>query len=99
MVELIAVLAMVAVFAAAAIPSIAGFIEHGKQINRTNIARTLYLAAQSELVKMRTEGGMGELTDGYFQANAETGARELLVTADAAADKRVWKILETGGGR
>jgi prepilin-type N-terminal cleavage/methylation domain-containing protein len=98
MVELIAVLAMLAVLAAAAIPSIAGFIEHGKHINRTNIARTLYLATQSELVKMRTEGGMGELTGGYFQeTNAETGARELIVTANAAADKRVWKILETGG--
>jgi len=55
LVEVIAVLMLLAVIMAITVPSMIGFIEHGKQVNRMNIARTLYLAAQNQLTKSMTE--------------------------------------------
>ena len=39
--EVIVVVIIIGVLVAAAVPSMIGFIEHGKQVNRMNIARTL----------------------------------------------------------
>ncbi|MCL2222841.1 MAG: prepilin-type N-terminal cleavage/methylation domain-containing protein, partial [Oscillospiraceae bacterium] len=42
--ELLVVLVVIAVSAAVAIPAMIGFIRHGQQVNRMNVARTLYVA-------------------------------------------------------
>jgi len=53
MTELIIVIAIIAVLAAIGVPSLFSFVEAGRQANRTNIARTLYLAAQNQLSELR----------------------------------------------
>jgi type II secretory pathway pseudopilin PulG len=51
--EIVVILTIVGIVAAVAVPSMIGFIEHGKQINRMSIARTIYLAAQNQLTEKR----------------------------------------------
>ena len=58
LIELIIVLAVLAILAAIGIPSLLSFIESGRQTNRMNIARTLYLAAQNQLTELRITGGL-----------------------------------------
>ncbi|MCL2084828.1 MAG: prepilin-type N-terminal cleavage/methylation domain-containing protein, partial [Oscillospiraceae bacterium] len=72
MMEVIAVLAIVSILAAVAGPAMRGFIEHGRQNNRENIARTLYLAAQNQLTKRVSEKSLSStLTKDYYLDNGE----------------------------
>lgn len=65
--EMIVVVAIIGVLAAIAVPSVLGFIEHGKQTSRSNVARTLYLAAQNRLTELRiTRKLESELTSEYY---------------------------------
>lgn len=66
--EVIVVITIIGILAAVAIPSMTGFIEHGKQVNRMNIARTLYLAVQNQLTKSSVEKNLkSTLAGAYFK--------------------------------
>ncbi|MCL2499920.1 MAG: prepilin-type N-terminal cleavage/methylation domain-containing protein [Defluviitaleaceae bacterium] len=54
--EIIIVLVIISILAAASIPAVLSFIESGRQMNRMNVARTIYLAAQNHLTEMRVTG-------------------------------------------
>ncbi|MCL2250270.1 MAG: prepilin-type N-terminal cleavage/methylation domain-containing protein, partial [Oscillospiraceae bacterium] len=70
--ELIVVLVIVSVLAAVAIPAMIGTIRHGQQNNRTNIARTLYVAMQGQLTRAVAEGNLRTvLTDGFYERDSE----------------------------
>lgn len=72
MMEMIVVIAIIGVLAAIAVPSVLGFIEYGKQTSRSNVARTLYLAAQNRLTELRiTRKLESEITGEYFTINAD----------------------------
>ena len=58
MVELIVVILIIAILGAVAIPSILSFIESGRQTNRMDVARTLYLGAQNQLTELRVTRGL-----------------------------------------
>ncbi|MCL2002843.1 MAG: prepilin-type N-terminal cleavage/methylation domain-containing protein [Oscillospiraceae bacterium] len=58
LVEVSVVLVIIAILAAIATPSIFAFLRQGQQVNRDNIARTLYLAAQSRLTQLRITRGL-----------------------------------------
>ncbi|MCL2602957.1 MAG: prepilin-type N-terminal cleavage/methylation domain-containing protein [Defluviitaleaceae bacterium] len=63
MTELVVVLLIIAILAAAATPAILMMIESGRQMNRQNIARTLYLAAQNQLTEMRVLGRLEDFVN------------------------------------
>lgn len=68
--EVMVVMVVVAVLAAVAIPSMIGFIQHGQQVNRMNVARTLYVAMQGQLTRAVSEGNLrAVLTDGFYVRN------------------------------
>jgi len=78
--ELIVVLVVIAVSAAVAIPAMIGFIRHGQQVNRMNVARTLYVAMQGQLTRAITEGNLRVvLTDGFYHRDA---SGELVIDED-----------------
>ncbi|MCL2279020.1 MAG: hypothetical protein FWC20_06385 [Oscillospiraceae bacterium] len=78
--ELLVVLVVIAVSAAVAIPAMIGFIRHGQQVNRMNVARTLYVAMQGQLTRAVAEGNLRVvLTDGFYHRDA---AGELLLDED-----------------
>lgn len=64
--EITVVLSLVAILAALTVPSLIGFFEAGRQVNRNNIARTLYLAAQNQLTEMRITKGLKAGLSGYY---------------------------------
>jgi hypothetical protein len=64
--ELIIVLIILAIISAAVIPSVVGFVWHGQQINRMNIARTLYVSMQNQLTRNLLEGNLREVLTSHF---------------------------------
>jgi len=56
--ELIIVLAVIAVLGAVIIPILYNYVELGREANRMNIARTLYLAAQNQLTDLYISKGL-----------------------------------------
>ena len=71
--EVIVVVIIIGVLVAAAVPSMIGFIEHGKQVNRMNIARTLYLTAQNQLTKSSVEKNLKSTIAGLYYQKGENG--------------------------
>jgi type II secretory pathway pseudopilin PulG len=61
--ELVIVILIIAILAAASTPVLLSMIESGRQMNRMNIARTIYLAAQNQLTEMRTTGVLDEFVE------------------------------------
>ncbi|MDR0325913.1 MAG: prepilin-type N-terminal cleavage/methylation domain-containing protein [Oscillospiraceae bacterium] len=70
LVEVAVVLVIIAILAAIAVPSILGFIESGRQTNRMNIARTLYLSAQNQLTQLRITGRLKAELPEYYTLNS-----------------------------
>ena len=70
MAEVIAVLAILSILAAAGMAPLLSFVEQGRQANRMNMARTLFLAAQNQLAELRSTGELGKAADGEID---ETG--------------------------
>jgi len=64
LVELVVVLFIASVLSAIAAPALYSYIESGRQISRMNTARTLYLAAQSQLTLLRTAGMLAGAAEG-----------------------------------
>ena len=58
MVELIVVILIVVILGAVATPGILSYIEAGRQTNRMDIARSLYLGAQNQLTELRVTRGL-----------------------------------------
>ncbi|MCL1807114.1 MAG: prepilin-type N-terminal cleavage/methylation domain-containing protein [Oscillospiraceae bacterium] len=61
LIEAAIVLVIVSLLAAIAAPSVFRYIESGRQTNRSSVARTLYLAAQSQLTQMRITKGLNDI--------------------------------------
>jgi prepilin-type N-terminal cleavage/methylation domain-containing protein len=72
LVEVAVTLVIIAILAAIATPSLFAFLRQGQQTNRDNIARTLYLAAQSQLTQLRITRGLESAV------SAEPGLAELI---------------------
>lgn len=60
LIEIVIVLVIMAIMAVIAVPSLMAYTEHGRQTGRENIARTVYLAAQSGLTRMKLDGKLSE---------------------------------------
>ncbi len=68
LVEIIVTMSIIVLLAAIAAPSMLGFLDSGKQTNRLNIARTLFVAAQSRLSEMKVNKTLKDnLTGKYYQ--------------------------------
>jgi hypothetical protein len=71
MLEIMIVIVIISILTAILVPTTMHFIDRGHQINRMNIARTIYLAAQNQLTKNFTEGNLREiLTDHFYGGGA-----------------------------
>ncbi|MDR1691949.1 MAG: type II secretion system GspH family protein, partial [Oscillospiraceae bacterium] len=69
LIEIIAVLVIIGIMVAIAVPSVAAYLRMGYQTNRMSIARTIFLAAQNQLTEKRITG---ELTEkGEYGKKAE----------------------------
>jgi len=67
LIEIVSVLAIISILAAIAIPSALAFLESGRQTNRMNTARTIYLAAQDQLTELRiTKNLKAGITRDYY---------------------------------
>jgi hypothetical protein len=67
---------IIAMIAAVAVPSMVGFIRHGQQVNRMNVARTLYLSMQNQLSRADIEGNLRSLlTEDFY-----VGDTDVLIT-------------------
>ena len=64
--EIIIVLIILAIIASISIPSVVGFIWHGQQTNRSNIARTLYISMQNQLTRNMLEGNLRQALTRHF---------------------------------
>ena len=71
LIEVTIVLVIVAVLAAITVPSVFRYLESGRQTNRTNVARTLYLAAQEQLNELRITKGMKATLDDYYDSSRD----------------------------
>jgi len=58
--EIVVVVGVIVILAAVSIPMVLNFIESGRQMNRDNIARTIYLAAQNRLTEKRITGRLDD---------------------------------------
>ena len=97
LVEIIAVLVLLGIILAIAVPSMIGFIEQGKQINRMNIARTVYLAAQNQLTKSMAERTFKSTFAGhYYIEDEDTG--EIILNVAQIGESNVAKTLAGNGG-
>ncbi|MEG2054891.1 MAG: prepilin-type N-terminal cleavage/methylation domain-containing protein [Clostridia bacterium] len=56
--ELIAVMVIIAIFAAIAVPSLINYIKYGDYTRNADYAKTLFLSAQAGLTKLNSEGGL-----------------------------------------
>ncbi|MCL2188730.1 MAG: prepilin-type N-terminal cleavage/methylation domain-containing protein [Defluviitaleaceae bacterium] len=77
--EVIVVLVIIGILAAAATPALLSFVETGRQMNRMAVARTVYLAAQNRLTEMRVMGRLNNEGDPTsFVARAASELHPLL---------------------
>ena len=73
MAEIIATLVIIGIIAAITVPAMVGFAERGKQTNRMNTARTIYLAAQSQLNQKQIERNLKSTMTGHYFQKTEDG--------------------------
>jgi type IV pilus assembly protein PilA len=74
LIEIIVVMAILAITGALAIPAVMSFMETGRRINRMNAARTLYLASQHQLIKLKMEQRLKSTLTGYYYKTTEINA-------------------------
>lgn len=108
MIEMIMVLAVIAILAAVGVPSLFAFVEAGRQTNRMNIARTLYMSSQNQLTELRITGRLADavehertnFTDGFGEPDSETDVYArigLPVTEEAENDGLVHFLASPAG--
>ena len=87
--ELIIVLIVLAIIGAVMIPSMVGFIWHGQQINRMNVARTLYISMQNQLTRHVLEGNLREVLTSHFYIPDPDNPGNLIIAPaiDTVADE------------
>jgi len=100
LVEMVVVITVIAIMMAMATPSILAYAETGRQMNRENISRTIYLAAQNRLTELRvTKNLKAELTGGYYTIvdgeNYQEKATEDLLAMDTNVCKMLGSDAET----
>jgi hypothetical protein len=80
------------------VTGILGFIENGKQVNRTNIARTIYLATQNQLTQSKVEGNLKPtLTGFYFSEEGRHGYSDVPIRANILPSNVNLKLVENEG--
>ena len=60
MIEILIAIAIIAILAAVSVPVVGGFVRSGRQANRENFARTIYLSVQNQLINSHLEGNKSE---------------------------------------
>lgn len=94
LVEMVVVITIIAIMSALAAPSILSYAEMGRQMNRENLARTIYLAAQNRLTELRvTKNLKAELTIAYYQTDADGNYQEKATADLLAMDTNLYKML------
>ncbi len=79
LVELLVVLVITAILAVIAVPSILAYMQDGRQTNRSNIARTVYLAAQNRMTELRvTKNLKADLTKEYYLLETDPNTGETI---------------------
>ena len=69
LIELISVIAILAVLLTVSVPAVMSYIEAGRQANRESVARTLYLAAQNRLTGMKLSGGLDGFSAEFYDGD------------------------------
>ena len=83
--EIIIVLMITAIISSIATPSIITYVERGRQNNRMNIARTIYLAAQNQMTRAYLEKNLkATMTGDYFLVVDKEGRTSALSEIDPA---------------
>jgi len=59
------------------VPSVLGFIWHGQQISRMNVARSIYVSMQNQLTRHLLEGNLKEVLTGPMYYGYEAGELEI----------------------
>ncbi len=101
LVEIMATMSIIVLLAAIAAPSMLGFLDSGRQTNRMNIARTLFVAAQSRLSEMKVNKTLKEtLTGKYYEKSGSTDKfTEIINNAVLEADSIEGKLKDDAGTR
>ncbi len=86
LVEIIAVLVIIGILAAIAVPSIAAYLQMGYQTNRMSIARTIFLGAQNQLTEMRITGELTETGANSYGNPANTDGNVFTALGITEAD-------------
>ncbi len=73
LVELIVVLVILGIIAAAAVPSISAYIRRADFMSNEESAKTIFLSAQSAMTSMKSSGGLDELCGMISQLEEENG--------------------------
>ena len=82
-IELVVCIAVIGILASIAAPSLSRFIAVGEQTNRMNIARTIYLSAQSQFTRMYLEKSLkSTITGDYFLLADDYGGKFYLDELD-----------------
>lgn len=101
--EMLVVIVIIAILAAISAPYIMAFIQDGRQTNRTYIARTVYLGAQSRLTELRvTKNLKADLTKQYYDITTDAQTGETIYTEKAKDDllamsTNVYSALQNNG--
>lgn len=70
--EALVVISIIGILAAVAVPSMISLVDNGRQQNRMNIARTLYLATQNQLSRSHIDGSLkAALASEFFMQDAD----------------------------
>ncbi len=82
LVEIVSVIAILGILATIAVPSVVGYFRTGRRVERANIARTLFVAAQSRLTELRITGGLYDLNPGYYDKTKDINGKEYIEAKD-----------------
>jgi prepilin-type N-terminal cleavage/methylation domain-containing protein len=97
LVELMIVLAIIAVLAAVLIPATAGIVQRAQHSNRSSIARTIYMSVQDHLAKSQTNMVLKSTFSGHFFEQAG-GKYTDHIRAAMTNHNNVRALLDANGG-
>ncbi|MCL2052058.1 MAG: discoidin domain-containing protein [Lachnospiraceae bacterium] len=90
LVEVMIVILIIGILSAVLVPSTINLVESGRQNNRMNIARTIYLAAQNQLSKIYTEKNLRDAITHFYYRDEPLSLEEM---ADLDEDDLAMRFL------